>query len=175
LQRFETRALIVGQVGAGLLELLDGLVEVTSMNARERRGRRRAGEGFQPRPQSGVERNTREKSRHGRQQCVVRIAQRGRIGDGLEMRDLAPRMVEFLGRAFEGEKGVVVSDRGEVGRRDRIDGRLRAREGAFDGRSDQLRRVLRPADFKRRIEKRIGGHACTQRTRCPPASKPAPE
>ena len=97
----------------------------------------------------------------------MRLAHRGSIGNRLEMGDLAPGAGQFVRGVFQRQKRVLVGQCTHVSRHDGVNGRLCARESALDGRRDELRRVLRPTDFKIRGDKGIDGHSRNDQATAP--------
>ena len=123
LERLEAGAFLGGQVGAGLAEALDRLVAQAGPHAGGGAAGGGLGAGLQARPERGVEGDAGEEGGDLRQHGVVRLAQGGRIGDGLQVGDLAPGEVESLGGVLKGEEGVLESGgRGVSG--DGVDPRL---------------------------------------------------
>ncbi len=154
LEDFEPGTLVGREVSAGLLKIGDRLVDETAVDAGERRGLGRGSEGFEAQPERRIERYPGVKRGDCREQVVVRIAQRGGIGDRLQVGDLAPCLTELLGGVFKREKGVGVCQRLQIACGDGINRRLSPSQHFCDGGSDQLGPQLGPADFKSRIEER---------------------
>ncbi len=142
LKRFEPRALFVGQVGSRLAKVLQCLIHKPTVNTRQRAHRRRFRDGFKPHPKRRVERDARRESRDRRQQGVVRVAQRRRIRNRLQVGDLAPRVIEFLGGVLQREERIGVGQRIRRERCDDVDGGLRAGQRGFGGGRDEFRDVL---------------------------------
>ena len=74
--------------------------------------------------------------RHLRKNPVVRLAQRGRVGDGLQVRHPGPGAVERIGRLVEGQERVLEGGCSRVAL-DRGQGRLGALERRLDRRLDE--------------------------------------
>ena len=98
----------------------------------------------------------------------MRLAQGGRVGDGLEVSDFSPGEVEALAGLLKGEEGVLKRCVGRRDGGDGVEGGLRLGEGGLDGGLDLVRRVGGPADEEGRVEERIGGHGKPPRFAAPP-------
>ena len=139
LDRLDPGPLLRRQIGARLPELRHGLVAEPTVDAGQLPARRGLGHEAQPPPEFGVQRDLGIKRRDLRQHRIVRLAQGGRVGDRLEMRDLAPRRGQFLRRPLQGKKGARVGQPGRILRRDRVNRRLGAAQRHLDVRADVFR------------------------------------
>ncbi len=155
LDRLEPRLLRPRQLGASEAEVAQLVGDRALPRGVERRERRRLGERAITAEEPGVLREVREERGDLRQVRVVRIAQRGRAHDRVQVLNRGPRAIQPVERVGKRLGDVVPARRARIGG-DHVDRVARSVDEKVDCRSHVLGTYRVEARQARKVEQRIG-------------------
>ncbi len=139
---------VVREIGAGLLEILKGFLDMAVLDFREGLHFRAAGDGFDDVPQARVKREGGEKVGDFGEKHVEGLALGGVVGNRIEVLQAAPGLGEGFGCLFEGDEAALVGGGLSILSGNPLHGLLRLFQGVADGGLDGVRCEGGPADLE---------------------------